>query len=84
MPLNAVPSSFTVMRRLFLFTDSVVVLRSPSSLVVSIGVSVMAVGMSEPFSRYGFCLVCGCRSTNCSPTADLFATTALVFLGMSL
>ncbi len=44
----------------------------------------MLVGISDPSVRKGCRLVCGCRSTNCSPTADRLATTALVSLGMSL
>ncbi len=51
VPWKAVPSSRTVVRRLFLFTDSVVVLMSDSSFVVGIGVTVMSDGISEPSWR---------------------------------
>ena len=51
VPLNALPNSLTTVVRLCLLTESTVVLRSVSSFVVSIGVSVIAVGMSDPSSR---------------------------------
>ena len=51
VPLNAAPSSSTTVGRLFLFTELTVVSRSVSSLVVSIGVRVIAVGISDPSAR---------------------------------
>ena len=51
VPLKALPSSPTTVRRLCLSTEFTVVLRSVSSFVVSIGVDVIAAGMSEPSAR---------------------------------
>ena len=83
VPWKAVPASETIVRRSSLSTDSTVLDRLVSSVVVLSGVAVRSSAISEPSRRYGAVSIRGWSSTYCSPTAERLPTRAAVSAGMS-
>ena len=83
VPLNAAPSSPTVVRRASWSTDSTVVERSPSSFWVGNGTRVSAIAISDRSRRKGLLSVRGWSSTYCSPTAERLPTRARVSAGIA-